>query len=51
MNHPHKIEYYQAFPSVMKPVYNPCDNPAPAPIQEEQPRDLDWWQDSDDENA
>lgn len=49
MNHPHRIEYYQ-FPSVIKPVYNPCDNPAP--IQEEQPRDLDWWQDSDeDENA
>ena len=50
MNHPHRIEYYQSFPSVIKPVYNPCDNAAP--IQEEQPRDLDWWQDSDeDENA
>ena len=49
MNHPHRIEYYQAFPSVMKPVYNLCDNPAP--LQEEQPRDLDWWCDSDDENA
>ena len=50
MNHPHKIEYYQqAFPSVIKPVYNPCDTPVP--IQDEQPRDLDWWQDSDDENA
>ena len=49
MNHPHKIEYYQAFPSVIKPVYNPCDTHAP--IQEEQQRDLDWWCDSDDENA
>ena len=45
MNHPHRIDYYQ-FPSVIKPVYNP------APIQEEQPRDLDWWQDDEeDENA
>jgi len=48
MNHPHRIDYYQAFPSVIKPVYNPCD--APVPIQEEEPRDLDWWED-DDENA
>jgi len=49
MNHPHRIDYYQ-FPSIIKPHDKPCDNPAP--IQEEQPRDLDWWQDSDeDENA
>lgn len=46
MNHPHRIDYYQ-FPSVIKPVYNPCE----APLEEEKPRDLDWWQDSDDENA
>jgi hypothetical protein len=49
MNHPHRIEYYQAFPSVIKPVYNPCDAPATI-IEETENTDKDWWDDLEDED-
>lgn len=49
MNHPHKIDYYQ-FPEVKKPVLLSYDPPS-GTILEEDARDLDWWSDSDDENA
>jgi hypothetical protein len=45
MNHPHRIDYYQ-FPSVIKPVYNPCDPPATI-IEETENTDKEWWEDDE----
>jgi hypothetical protein len=48
MNHPHRIDYY-LFPSVIKPVYNPCDNPSSITIETEN-TDREWWDDLEDED-
>jgi hypothetical protein len=45
MNHPHRIDYYQ-FPSVIKPVHNPCDAPATI-IEETENTDKEWWEDDE----
>jgi hypothetical protein len=49
MNHPHRIDYYQAFPSVIKPVYKPDYTPSVI-IEETENTDKDWWDDLEDED-